>query len=60
MPENMVESKHKEPEKGPRHPRSGSLKSEFFYLNKFDLMARLEVALQHCIHFYNHDRIRRN
>ena len=36
----------------------GTLKSEFFYLNKFDNVERLEDGLQQYIHYYNHERIR--
>jgi putative transposase len=37
----------------------GTLKSEFFYLNKFDSVDRLEDGLRQYIHYYNHERIRR-
>ena len=36
----------------------GTLKSEFFYLNKFDSVDRLEDGLRQYIYYYNHDRIR--
>mgnify|MGYP002655226153 FL=1 len=36
----------------------GTLKSEFFYLNKFDSVDRLEDGLRQYIDYYNHDRIR--
>jgi putative transposase len=34
------------------------LKSEFFYLNKFDSVGQLKIGLQRYIHYYNHDRIK--
>lgn len=37
----------------------GTLKSEFFCLNKFDRVQRLEDGLREYIHSYNHQRIRR-
>ncbi|CAN1528429.1 Tra5 Transposase and inactivated derivatives [Burkholderiaceae bacterium] len=36
----------------------GTLKTEFFYLNKFDSVERLEDGLRQYIHYYNHERIR--
>jgi len=36
----------------------GTLKSEFFYLNKFDNIKRLETGLRQYIHCYNHERIK--
>jgi putative transposase len=36
----------------------GVLKSEFFYLNKFDSVAALREGLVDYIHYYNHDRIK--
>lgn len=36
----------------------GTLKSEYFYLNKFDSVERLEDGLRQYIHYYNHERIR--
>lgn len=36
----------------------GTLKSEFFYLNKFDSIGRLEAGLRQYIHYYNHERIK--
>jgi putative transposase len=34
------------------------LKSEFFYLNKFDSVDALRDGLADYIHYYNHDRIK--
>lgn len=34
------------------------LKSEFFYLNRFDSVAELRDGLANYIHYYNHDRIK--
>jgi putative transposase len=34
------------------------LKSEFFYLNKFDTVDELRTGLADYIHYYNHDRIK--
>jgi putative transposase len=34
------------------------LKSEFFYLNKFESIAELKAGLAKYIHYYNHDRIK--
>lgn len=34
------------------------LKSEFFYLNKFDSVDQLQDGLAEYIHYYNHDRIK--
>lgn len=36
----------------------GTLKSEFFYLNKFTSFEQLETGLAEYIHYYNHDRIK--
>ena len=36
----------------------GTLKSEFFYLNKFDNVDQLEAGLRQYIHYYNHERIK--
>lgn len=36
----------------------GVLKSEFFYLNKFDSVDGLRDGLAEYIHYYNHDRIK--
>lgn len=36
----------------------GVLKSEFFYLNKFDSVDALRDGLTEYIHYYNHDRIK--
>jgi putative transposase len=37
---------------------SGTLKSEFFYLNQFDSIEQLQQGVRHYIHYYNHDRIK--
>jgi len=34
------------------------LKSEFFYLNKFNNLDELEAGLGEYIHYYNHSRIK--
>lgn len=36
----------------------GTLKSEFFYLNKFADIAELKTGLRRYIHYYNHQRIK--
>lgn len=36
----------------------GTLKSEFFYLNKFNNLDELEAGIAGYIHYYNHSRIR--
>jgi putative transposase len=36
----------------------GTLKSEFFYLNKFDSVEQLQAGIRQYIHYYNHERIR--
>jgi putative transposase len=36
----------------------GTLKSEFFYLNKFADIEELKVGLRQYIHYYNHQRIK--
>jgi len=36
----------------------GTLKAEFFYLNKFTSVAQLQKELADYIHYYNHDRIK--
>jgi transposase InsO family protein len=35
----------------------GTLKSEFFYLERFDTVEQLEARLDEYIHYYNHERI---
>ena len=36
----------------------GTLKSEFFYLNKFTNVDELQAGLHRYIHYYNHERIK--
>ncbi|MBT2772739.1 IS3 family transposase [Halomonas sp. ISL-60] len=36
----------------------GTLKSEYFYLNRFDTMEQLQAGIRHYIHYYNHERIK--
>ncbi|WP_027958849.1 MULTISPECIES: IS3 family transposase, partial [unclassified Halomonas] len=36
----------------------GTLKSEYFYLNRFDTIEQLQAGIQHYIHYYNHERIK--
>ena len=36
----------------------GTLKSEYFYLNKFGTVKELEMGLKEYIHYYNNDRIK--
>lgn len=36
----------------------GTLKSEFFYLNKFESIEQLEEGVRQYIHYYNHERIK--
>jgi putative transposase len=36
----------------------GTLKSKFFYLNRFASIDELQAALKHYIHYYNHERIK--
>jgi transposase InsO family protein len=36
----------------------GTLKSEYFYLNKFESVKELEKGLKEYIHYYNNDRIK--
>ena len=36
----------------------GTLKAEFFHLNRFDSVQELEAGLKEYIHYYNHERIR--
>ncbi len=36
----------------------GTLKSEFFYLNKFSSYEELDTGLKEYIHYYNNDRIK--
>lgn len=36
----------------------GTLKSEFFYRERFDNVAQLEAGLDEYIHYYNHERIK--
>ena len=35
-----------------------TLKSEFFYLNRFADIEDLRAGLRRCIHYYNHQRIK--
>ena len=36
----------------------GTLKSEFFYLNRFESIEQLQAGIRQYIHYYNHERIR--
>ena len=36
----------------------GTLKSEYFYLSKFENIKELEAGLKEYIHYYNNDRIK--
>ncbi len=36
----------------------GTLKSEFFYLKRFESIEELKAGLDEYIHYYNHDRIK--
>jgi putative transposase len=36
----------------------GTLKSEFFYLNRFESIEALQAGIKHYIHYYNHQRIK--
>lgn len=36
----------------------GTLKSELFYLNRFDSVEQLQSGIRRYIHYYNHDRIK--
>lgn len=36
----------------------GTLKSELFYLNRFDSIEQLQVGIRQYIHYYNHERIK--
>ncbi|CAM5279060.1 Putative transposase OS=Eoetvoesiella caeni OX=645616 GN=DFR37_1491 PE=4 SV=1 [Eoetvoesiella caeni] len=36
----------------------GTLKSEFFYLNRFDSIEQLQAGIRQYIHYYNNDRIK--
>ena len=36
----------------------GVLKTEFFYLNKFDSVDALQAGIKQYIRYYNHDRIK--
>lgn len=36
----------------------GTLKAEFFYLNRFDSVEQLQIGIRQYIHYYNHERIR--
>lgn len=36
----------------------GTLKSEFFYLNRFDSIEQLQAGIRQYIHYYNHERIK--
>lgn len=38
----------------------GTLKSEFFYLRRFESVEELKAGLDEYIHYYNHDRIKLN
>lgn len=38
----------------------GTLKSEMFYIRKFDSVKQLQEEIKKYIHYYNHDRIRIN
>lgn len=38
----------------------GTLKSEFFYLKRFESVDELKAGLDEYIHYYNHDRIKLN
>lgn len=36
----------------------GTLKAEYFHLNRFDSIEQLQRGLHHYIHYYNHERIK--
>ncbi len=36
----------------------GTLKSEFFYLNRFATVDELQAGIKQYIHYYNHERIK--
>jgi putative transposase len=36
----------------------GTLKSEFFYLNRFESIEQLQTGIREYIRYYNHERIR--
>ena len=36
----------------------GTLKSEFFYLERFDSIEQLQAGIRRYIHYYNHHRIK--
>lgn len=36
----------------------GTLKAEYFYLNRFESIAQLERGIEDYIHYYNHERIK--
>ena len=36
----------------------GTLKSEYYYLNKFNCVEEIEKELADCIRYYNYDRIK--
>ncbi|NLY64980.1 MAG: IS3 family transposase, partial [Alcaligenaceae bacterium] len=36
----------------------GTLKSEFFHLERFDNIEQLEAGIEEYIHYYNHKRIK--
>ncbi len=36
----------------------GTLKAEFFHLNRFDSIEQLQAGIRRYIHYYNHDRIK--
>ena len=42
---------------GPMESFWGMLKSEKYYLNKYETFEELEKAIEEYIHFYNHDRL---
>ena len=36
----------------------GTLKAEYFYLNRFDSVEQLQEGIDHYIQYYNHERIK--
>ncbi len=36
----------------------GTLKSEYFYLNRFDNIEQLQAGIRHYNHYYNYERIK--
>lgn len=36
----------------------GTLKAEYFHLNRFDTIEQLQQGIDHYIHYYNHERIK--